>query len=118
MIQIHRVAAPETYGHYRYGTDAPERITKEEIEAALVGTEVREVWLWYLEGGYEGSGQMLMRGDNGWDVANLGHCSCNGPLDGLKFRPQTLEELQKGHSEEAWQDIAPLVLAATARVPE
>lgn len=41
------------------------------------------VLYWYAYGSYEGSGEMLARRDGRWAYANLGHCSCYGPVDNL-----------------------------------
>ncbi len=40
-----------------------------------------EVWYWYRNSGYEGSGWLVARQKNSWEVYSLGHCSCNGPLE-------------------------------------
>lgn len=35
----------------------------------------------YWCGNYEGSGFLVGKDDEGWFSMNLGHCSCNGPLN-------------------------------------
>ena len=56
---------------------------------------VDEVWYWYASGSYEGQGQILMRKDDKYDIHDMGHCSCYGPLEHAKFIPQTSEKLIK-----------------------
>jgi hypothetical protein len=36
---------------------------------------VDEIWYWYAYGDYEGSGEILMRKGDRWDVDSLSHCS-------------------------------------------
>lgn len=41
------------------------------------------VWYWYVNGGYDGSGEIIVEYQGKWYYKSLGHCSCNSPLDGL-----------------------------------
>lgn len=66
--------------------------TKSEIEQ-LKDCGLDEVWYWYSEAPYEGSGQILMRMGELYDLHDAGHCSCYGPINRLKFNGQSLEDL-------------------------
>jgi hypothetical protein len=39
---------------------------------------------WYACGSYEGQGQLLFHSVNGWNLKDLGHCSCYGPIEGIE----------------------------------
>ena len=41
---------------------------------------------YYVNWGYEGQGQILMRKNKKWYLHDLGHCSCYGPLDQLTLK--------------------------------
>lgn len=44
---------------------------------------IDEIWYYYFNMGYEGSGVALLRIGDLYSNANLGHCSCNSPQDGM-----------------------------------
>ena len=46
---------------------------------------IDEIWYFYVEGSYEGSGQLLMRKGNLYDLFDMSHCSCYGPTDDVVF---------------------------------
>lgn len=79
----------------------------------LRAKDVKKVWYWYAYGSYEGSGKMLMCKGQMWYTHDLNHCSCYGPIeeDDLTFNDgwKTLAALEKSHTKEAFEDIAPLV---------
>jgi hypothetical protein len=98
---------PEGYD-YAYGEIEP--LSKYDLED-LKSLNVDEVWYWYAAGDYEGSGKMLMRRGNKYDIHSLSHCSCYGPLEDAVFAPKysSLDEIRAKCSEEAYKEIAPLV---------
>lgn len=57
--------------------------------------ELDEIWYWYAYGNYEGSGCILMRKGDLYDIDNLYHCSCNGPTDNISFSGVSLDELER-----------------------
>jgi hypothetical protein len=59
-----------------------------------------EAWYWYASASYEGSGQMIIRKGNLYDIHNLGHCSCYAATDHIKFNGRPLDELWDSLSEE------------------
>lgn len=77
---------------------------------------IDEAWYWYATAPYEGSGQILMRKGDKYDIHDMGHCSCYGPLERAVFNGiySSLAEIQQKCSEEAYKQIAPLVEMARA----
>jgi hypothetical protein len=71
-------------------------------------------WYWYTSGSYEGDGKILMYKDGKWDESSLSHCSCYGPTDGISFTGEysSLDELEKGGTEDWYKEIGILVEAA------
>ncbi len=58
-------------------------------------TEDQFEWFvfWYEDGGYDGSGYAVALGQDGLlYCANLGHCSCYGPMESWPDRKMTVEE--------------------------
>ena len=41
-------------------------------------------WYWYRGGKYDGYGYIVLESELGFDVQDLAHCSCSGPLDRTK----------------------------------
>lgn len=76
----------------------------------LTGISVDEAWYWYVYGSYEGSGQMLMRRGDLYDVHNLSHCSCNGPTEGVTFGGLSLSSLKENlqKNPEYWKEVKEL----------
>lgn len=101
---------PEKYD-YRYGELEP---LGEWDQDRLSEQGIDEVWYWYANGGYEGSGDMLLRRGDQWDTHGLGHCSCYGPIEHLEFFGHTLEELKASlqKNTEAWRNVEGLFSAA------
>jgi hypothetical protein len=62
-----------------------------------------EVWYWYSTATWEGSGQILMRKGDLYDVRDAGHCSDYGPCERIKFNGQTLADLYKSFNKEYMQ---------------
>ena len=54
-----------------------------------------EIWYWYSTAPYEGSGQILMRKGELYDLHDAGHCSCYGPTERVEFNGQELDCLAK-----------------------
>lgn len=77
---------------------------------------IEEAWYWYGSGSYEGNGQMLMRKGDKFDIHDMGHCSCYGPVEDIEFTGQyfSLDEIKGKCSEEAYKAIEPLVEMARA----
>lgn len=77
---------------------------------------IDEVWYWYAYGSYEGSGQILMRKGDEWDVHNAGHCSCFGPTDEVAFTGhESLDALVESLSGEYYRnEVEPLIGMARA----
>lgn len=98
---------PEGY-EYTYGDIT--KLDKWDIEY-LQKLGIEEAWYWYATGSYEGSGQVLMRKGDEFDVHDMGHCSCYGPLEHASFTGaySSLKEIQQKCSPEAYKEIAPLV---------
>lgn len=73
---------------------------------------IDEAWYWYAAGDYEGSGQILMRRDDLYDIHDAGHCSCFGPTDDIKFIGFPLNELKSRCSKELLEQVEDLLTAA------
>jgi hypothetical protein len=78
-VKLHRIEElPTGYaGMYRSGSIEEYEFLPEDREA------IDEAWYWYGYGGYEGTGQLLMRHGDGYALHDMGHCSCYGPTDGI-----------------------------------
>ena len=74
--------------------------------------DLDEIWYWYAEGSYEGSGMLLMKKGDLYDVHNMGHCSCYGPTDDVNFSGKSLEQLKASYSEEGFKEWSNLYEAA------
>lgn len=70
-MEVHKLSQPE-HKEYRYGEDS--ELSDSNLED-LRGLGLDEIWYWYLQDAYEGSGEILMRQGNLWDTGSLGHCS-------------------------------------------
>lgn len=62
----------------------------------------------YGNGGYEGSGEALLRKDGGWAHEDLGHCSCYGPLDSIPTKFEPFYQMWSRMSDELQQQCRPL----------
>ena len=61
--------------------DEPQDVHSWDIER-LASKGIVECWYWYATGGYEGTGYLLGRTEDGSIVSMyLGHCSCYGPVE-------------------------------------
>lgn len=65
-----------------------------------------EIWYWYSTAPYEGSGQILMRKGDLYDLHDAGHCSCYGPTERAYFKGQKLDELAKSLTGEYMENEA------------
>lgn len=63
---------------------------------------IDEIWYTYEIGGYEGSGQMIMRKGDLYDHHDMGHCSCFGPIDNMTFNWKPLPELKEYLEKNVW----------------
>jgi len=116
-MNIHHITTEADEGYYQ-STEIPAA----DWEAAMPST-VTDVWYTYWHGSYEGSGEALIKHQDGRFVLhNLGHCSCYGPLDTdnygrLELDPDpaccTLEQLRAASSPEALRVRGPLLDAAS-----
>lgn len=75
---------------------------------------------WYGNGGYEGTGYAIYQcGDGKWNQKHLGHCSCNGPLEGISDDDagiyKTLDELVATFTNELKNDTKAIVEALKAQ---
>lgn len=87
-------------GYSAYGTLA--ELDEYDLEE-LAKHNLDEVWYWYSTAPYEGSGQILMRKGDLYDVHDAGHCSCYSACDRIKFNGQTLPDLYKSINKEYMQ---------------
>jgi|ERR1035437_4411368 hypothetical protein len=77
---------------------------------------VVELWYWYKQGDYEGSGNALALGDNGlYYVESLSHCSCYGPVENFQLTDPypSLEAILNSGSADYLSNIMPLLKAAS-----
>lgn len=87
----------------------------EDFEPDCFPDLVTDVWHNYATEPYEGSGWAILRYSDGrWDCINLGHCSCNGPLDDVRKEGvfASLDELVARHSKDAYGEFEAVVDAA------
>jgi hypothetical protein len=106
VMEVFNLGPDETdWENYRtYAPDAPEFLA---------------VFYYYETAPYEGNGEALILTSVGWFRHNLGHCSCNEPLDNLdKYLPpnvepcKTLDELLGNASDELERDLDKVVAKA------
>lgn len=71
MMEVHQLSPPSEK-EYHYGDES--ELSDYNIED-LQKMGLDEIWYWYVQGDYEGSGNVLMRQGNLWDTDSLGHCS-------------------------------------------
>lgn len=105
MIITHNYANFPDEVDYRYG----EIMELENYDLiTLENLGIDEIWYWYAQGGYEGSGQILMRKGDLYDVHDAGHCSCYGPTERADFIGKPFKELFDSISKEYMKDLKPL----------
>lgn len=64
---------------YVPGSDKPYDITD------LEHLNIQTAYVKYTNGGYDGFGYLIgLSFDHKWCFIDMSHCSCNGPLDGLR----------------------------------
>lgn len=108
MIVPVQVPTPEL--QYYHGET--EELSENDLQN-VYAINVDAIWYWYVNGGYEGSGQMLILKGEKWALEDLGHCSCYGPTDTLGAEPNaTLKELWKNVSGDYRVQVLPLFQAA------
>lgn len=91
---------PENYG-YSYGEF--EDLHEYDLEH-INQYDLDEIWYYYAAGSYEGNGMILMKKGELYDVHNMGHCSCYGPLDNVNFSGKSLESLKTSYSAEGFNE--------------
>jgi len=96
---------PEGYD-YTYGDVCP---FDEYDLKNLYGLNIDEVWYWYATAPYEGSGNILMRKGDLYDIHTAGHCSCYGPTEDIEFNGKPLDEVKASLSESAMIEYKPLI---------
>ena len=69
----------------------------EKIEEEDAGID--EIWYYYVNGGYDGGGQLLLRKGDKYHLHDMGHCSCYGPTDRLNIQWCDFDELKARCSE-------------------
>lgn len=105
MIIAHNYANFPDSVEYRYG----EIVELDKYELGnLENLGIDEIWYWYAAGDYEGSGQILMRKGDLYDVHDAGHCSCYGPTDNANFNGHPFSELINSISSEYMKELRPL----------
>ena len=103
---VHRIDR-EPQDRYCSATELEDYELK-EVEALGVD----ELWYWYESCSYEGSGSMLFRIGDKYDMHDAGHCSCYGPTDQIKLNPVDFDELPSLATEEYLRDFEHLIAAA------
>jgi hypothetical protein len=106
------VKVPLPADHYRYVSDAP--LDDYELDSAK-DAGIDAVVYYYGSGSYEGSGAALLRKAGDWAYADLGHCSCYGPLDPLPTLFEPLAVLRSRMSKELRVECDPLFDAVAQR---
>ena len=76
-----------------------------------------EVWYWYACGRYEGMGDMLIRRGDKYYLHDMGHCSCYGPTEHIKFNDpySSLDEIKERCSAEEYKNVEPLAEMARGK---
>ena len=101
----------ETPGGRYYGPDKLAPYTLLDAEKDGIEALVYD----YNTGSYEGLGHALLRKNGNWAYADLGHCSCYGPLGSMPDLFEPLETLLGRMSEELREQVQPLVAALKER---
>jgi len=63
----------------RYGSSESDHLS--DFDFNSIPSFVQEIWYWYSDGGYDGSGQMLLRSGDTYALSSISHCSCYGPCE-------------------------------------
>jgi hypothetical protein len=92
-----------------YGSYTIEAFGEYELECLNV-LNLDEIWYWYGSGDYCGTGQLLMRKGDLYDLHDCGHCSCYGPTTDSDyctppFNGLSLDELKKKCSGELLKEV-------------
>lgn len=94
---VHNLNAFPKAKNYPYG----DLSAFEDYELRNIESEgIDEIWYWYAQGNYEGSGNVLMRKGDLFDIHDCGHCSCYGPTDRVDFKGKKLDALKLSLSAE------------------
>lgn len=106
MIIHRQEELPKGYGYY-----VSEPLSQWDFDY-IKNLELDEIWYWYGGGGYEGSGQILMRKGELYDLHDCGHCSCYGPTEHIEFKGKPLNDLVKSLSEHYFKEVEQLLKMA------
>lgn len=101
---------------YRYGELEP--LSSWDLEE-LAKHPITHAWYWYAAGSYEGTGQLLVRFDNGkWGLMSMNHCSCYGPLNNFDSYDtfDSLNEIAARSTPDAYREVSDLIDAARAEL--
>lgn len=75
-----------------------------------------KIFYWYACGDYCGAGRALVETVDGWFLVDMGHCSCNGPLEDWYPNPEhgvdTVDELFTSCSDDEKRYVHELYYAA------
>jgi hypothetical protein len=106
-MQIHRIKKMPVYSEYWNSCELNELNI-----CFLEDYQIEEAWYWYGCGEYEGSGKLLMRIGDKYDIHDMNHCSCYGPTANITFTPHTLTDLKALCSNELMREVGVLFDAA------
>jgi len=91
---------------------SPERLEEWDLEK-LESLGIQEIWYHYETGSYEGYGYLLARIEDKYELFDLSHCSCEGPIDYIRsFKGSSPEDLIERCSKELLTDVTELFKAA------
>lgn len=106
MTIIHEIKNVDSKKFYQSGEQESLDFSDEDLKG------IDELWYYYFCGCYEGSGVALLRIGDLYSNANLGHCSCNSPQDGINdCKPDsyiTLEKLKEVMTKELNNEMEPI----------
>lgn len=105
---------PESYKYMQGPSQPLDECNLEKFDKL----QLDEVWYWYASAPYEGSGYVLMRRGEQYDLADLGHCSCYGPTDRISFTGYSLHDLKKSLSEGTKEEAEYLIQMAESQLQQ
>lgn len=95
---------PKNYSRWSELEELEELDSYEIEDLSELGLD--EIWYWYSTAPYEGSGQILMRKGDLYDLYDAGHGSDYGPTERVDFKGQKLDELAESLSDEYMENEA------------
>jgi len=104
-MNIHKVLPPANYLEYDR-----EDGELSDYDLNHIPDTVTDIWYWYAQGSYDGSGIMVLKTSDGYYLHDMSHCSCYGPLDNFELTKcyKTIEDLKTNCSEEL-ENLLPLI---------